>query len=306
MKYFTRHFGTLALMTWMSSVAVAAQAPKPSRPAMPGRPGAIVSPASTQSPATFQDGNAHAVQNALNQILRQYPPSLIEMLRLDPSLASNGDYMAMYPTLNQFISQHPEITHNPAFFFGNGPTPSDPAAADIRAWRDVVNTVVVPIFFLCLAFVAAWVAKSINDHRRWRRASDVQAEAHTKLLDRFSSNEDLLTYIQTPVGRHFLESTPINLDGAASFGAPINRILWSVQVGLVLAAGGFGLSYAIPADLARSVSLPLTVISVLGIALGIGFVLSAAVSYKISQQLGLLDRTKPRPPAEVKQAPTQL
>ena len=301
MKYFTRHFGTLAMAAWMSSTAFAAQAPKPSRPAMPGRPAAIASPALTQSPGTVQDGNARSVQNTLNQILRQYPPSLTEVLRLDPSLASNSDYLAMYPTLSEFISQHPEITHNPAFFFGNGPTQSDPTAADIRAWRDVVQTVVLPMFFLCVAFVVAWVAKSIVAHRRWRRASDVQAEAHTKLLDRFSTNEDLLTYIQTPVGRHFLESTPINLDGAASFGAPINRILWSVQVGLVLAAGGFGLSFAIPSDLPRSVSLPLTVISVLGIALGIGFVLSAAVSYKISQQLGLLDRTKLHSPAEVKQ-----
>src|ERR1700722_8885935 len=170
MKYFTRHFGILALITWMSSVAVAAQAPKPSRPAMPGRPGAIVSPASTQPTATFQDGNARSVQNALNQILRQYPPSLIEMLRLDPSLASNGDYMAMYPMLSQFISQHPEITHNPAFFFGNGPTQSDPTAGDIRAFRDVVETVVLPMFFLCVAFVVAWVAKPIINPRRWRRA----------------------------------------------------------------------------------------------------------------------------------------
>ena len=306
MKYFTRHFGTLAMAAWMSSTAFGAQAPKPSRPATPGRPAAIVSPASPQNPGTFQDGNARSVQNALNQILRQYPPSLIEMLRLDPSLASNGDYMAMYPTLSQFISQHPEITHNPAFFFGSGTAQNNADIENTRAWRDVLQGVVLLTVLLSLAGMVAFVAKSIIDHRRWRRASDVQAEAHTKLLDRFSSNEDLLTYIQTPVGRHFLESTPINLDGAASFGAPINRILWSVQVGLVLAAGGFGLSYAIPADLARNLSLPLTVISVLGIALGVGFVLSAAVSYKISQQLGLLDRTKPRPPADVKQAPTQL
>ena len=118
--------------------------------------------------------------------------------------------MAMYPMLSQFISQHPEITHNPAFFFGNGPTQSEPGIESIRAWQGVVQGVVLPIFFLCLAFVVAWIAKSIVDHRRWRRASDVQAEAHTKLLDRFSTNEDLLTYIQTPVGRHFLESTPIN------------------------------------------------------------------------------------------------
>ena len=30
------------------------------------------------------------------------------------------------------------------------------------------------------------------DHRRWLRQSKVQTEVHTKLLDRFTSNDDLL------------------------------------------------------------------------------------------------------------------
>ena len=46
-------------------------------------------------------------------------------------------------------------------------------------------------------------------HRRWSRLSKIQTDVHNKLLDRFTSNEDLLAYIQTPVGRKFLESAPI-------------------------------------------------------------------------------------------------
>ena len=54
-----------------------------------------------------------------------------------------------------------------------------------------------------------------------------QAEVHTKFLDRFSSNEDLLAYIQTPVGRRFLESGPAPVaDDVRPVGAPFSRILF--------------------------------------------------------------------------------
>ena len=43
----------------------------------------------------------------------------------------------------------------------------------------------------------------------------MQYQVHNKLLDRFTSNEDLLAYVQTPAGRRFLESAPIPLQDEA-------------------------------------------------------------------------------------------
>ncbi len=87
--------------------------------------------------------------------------------------------------------------------------------------------------------VFVWVIRSIIDHRRWLRLSRVQAEVHTKLLDRLTTNEDLLSYIQSPAGRRFLESAPITMDSEPrATTAPISRIIWSLQAGLVLAALG--------------------------------------------------------------------
>jgi hypothetical protein len=42
--------------------------------------------------------------------------------------------------------------------------------------------------------------------------SKVQTEVHTKIVDRFTANDDLLAYIQSPAGSKFLESSPIHLD----------------------------------------------------------------------------------------------
>jgi len=67
--------------------------------------------------------------------------------------------------------------------------------------------------------VLTWLIRTIIDYRRWSRLSKVQAEIHTKLLDRFSSNEELAAYIQSPAGSRFLESSPIRLDpGPRSLG----------------------------------------------------------------------------------------
>jgi hypothetical protein len=134
-----------------------------------------------------------------------------------------------------------------------------------------------------------WLIRTIIDYRRWSRLARVQTDAHTKLLDRFTNNDDLLAYIQSPAGSKFLESSPIKLDAAPrGIGAPLGRIMWSVQGGLVLMAGGIGLQM-VSGRFNDESSQPLHVLGVLGIALGVGFVLSAIISFVISQRLGLIE-----------------
>ena len=70
--------------------------------------------------------------------------------------------------------------------------------------------------------------------------------------------------------------------------APLNRILWSVQAGVVLTASGIGLWFA-KQSVIEEAAQPLYVIAILAIALGVGFVVSALLSYGLSRQLGLLN-----------------
>jgi ABC-type Fe3+-siderophore transport system permease subunit len=116
---------------------------------------------------------------------------------------------------------------------------------------------------------------------------------HNKLLDRFAANEDLLKYVNTPAGRHFLESAPIQLDTPRALFAPISRVLWSVQVGIVLAAAGVGMQLVSWSVTDKDVSQPLSAMGILGITIGAGFIVSAVVSYMLSRRLGLW-----QPPAE--------
>ena len=151
------------------------------------------------------------------------------------------------------------------------------------------------VAFLSVAAIIGWLLKSLIDYRRWLRLSTVQTDVHTKLMDRFTSNEDLLAYIQTPVGRRFLESAPIPLESAPrAIAAPIGRILWSVQAGLVIGLAGAGLLLAsarmsaIGGDAADFAPVVYG-IAMLAVAIGIGFVLSAVVAYGLSRRLGLFE-----------------
>jgi hypothetical protein len=147
------------------------------------------------------------------------------------------------------------------------------------------------VFVIVLTVLAAlaWMVRTAIDYRRWGRLTKVQTEAHTKLLDRFTGNEELLAYVKSPAGAKFLESAPIMLDGAPRMmGTPVNRILWSMQAGVVLAACGIGMNYV-----SRRVDPysqdPLFAVSVILLSIGLGFFASAALSFVLSRRLGLID-----------------
>jgi hypothetical protein len=236
---------------------------------------------------------AEQTRQDLEQILEKYPPAVGRVLKLDPSLMNNPSYLAPYPGLSAFIAQHQEVAHNPAYFLENVSTPfqgyNDPRWRQRQEMYGLLAGVAGFIAFLVLIGVIVWFIRLLMTTRRWNKLSKVQYEVHSKLLDRFTSNEDLLAYMQTTAGRRFLESAPIQLpDEPRSMAAPFSRILWSVQAGVVLLLTGVGLLYVSgtfidePAELFR-------VLGVVTLALGGGFVVSAVAAYFLSRKLGLLD-----------------
>jgi hypothetical protein len=143
-----------------------------------------------------------------------------------------------------------------------------------------------------------WLIKTLLDWRRWTRLARVQADVHAKLLDRFTANEELLAYIQTSAGRRFLESGPVLAEaGPRPLGAPVSRILWSFQVGIVLAIAGLGLQF-VSGRVVAEVGNGLAVLGVLAIALGLGFILSGVAAWLISRRMGLFDALLPQAPAK--------
>jgi hypothetical protein len=241
------------------------------------------------------DEGAERTREQFVELLRRYSPSVGRVFKLDPSLLTNPDYMATYPAVTAFLTQHPEITRNPSYYLELIRFSYDisPRSASHEIWREMMSWMGGLTVAALIVGTITWLVRSLIDYRRWIRLSKVQAEAHTKLVDRLTANEELLAYVQSPAGAKFLESAPIALDpGARRIGAPFSRILWSAQVGLVLIAGGLGLQYVSGVVTDVDAVQPFKAMGIFGMFIGLGFLLSAGVSYVLSRHLGLFEPPK--------------
>ena len=238
--------------------------------------------------------NANETRLQLYRVLEKYPPALGRVLRLDPTLMTNQQYLASYPQLGAFIAQYPEVPRNPGYYLErydpnySFPQPDDPKREAIRMWRNMLEFMGAFFVFSVVAVALLSIIRYIVEYRRWHRISKVNAEVHNKILDRFGSNEELLAYIDSPAGRRFLEATPIAPNAVGSrVAAPYGRILLSVQVGVLLLALALGFMW-VSSRAIEEVAEVFMGLSIVGLALGVGCVVSAVASYALSRKLGLL------------------
>jgi hypothetical protein len=138
------------------------------------------------------------------------------------------------------------------------------------------DVVILPILFALFAFVVWIIFATI---RRYKTAK-LQAGVQTKLLEKFGSGQELLAYIQSDAGKQFTESL------AMEQRTPYGRILAAAQAGVILILLGLALLFlrgrVSGGDEGFLVSGTIT------LSLGVGFGLSAALSYFLSKSLGLL------------------
>jgi len=232
---------------------------------------------------------AEDIREDLRRILEKYPASVGEVLRRDPSLMARPDYMAAYPDLVKFLEGRLEIPRNVEYYFeGYGSyqnrTRLDPA---FEALGTLLGAIAVAFVLILFATVVIWLVRAFIQHRRWLKASSMQADIHGKLMDRMTTNEELLAYVQSPAGRKFLEAAPVRPDGdGPSFSAPIGSIIWSMMAGVVLTILGVGFRYAgsLLQDEAQEATF---VVGVVILSLGVGFIFASMLAYAVSSRLGL-------------------
>lgn len=260
---------------------------------------------SAASQGVGRDQRAEDVRREFRTLLEQFPPALGVVLKSDPTLLTNAPYLTSYPGLAQYLTEHPEIPRDPAYFLEHvrttRQTPDEVLTLDdriridaINMWQNTMANVLFLGGFVMTLLTVAWLIRYIVEHRRWLRATRIQSDVHNKLLERFSSGEELRAYMQSPAGAQFLQAVPLSLESGAprSPGSPINRILWSAQAGLVLIAAGIGLLF-IQRRMVEEVAQIIGAWGTLSIAVGLGFVISGAASYIISSKMGLLGEPKP-------------
>lgn len=240
--------------------------------------------------------DARETRDRLNDIFNQLPPSVREVLRIDPTLLYRADYIGNYPVLAAFLEQHPEIAHNPAFFIGERHFDERNNTPISRAFDSInrgIQSLTIILVIGTIAGAIVFLARTIIEHRRWQRAMRTQTDLQTKLIDRFSSSDDLIAYLQSPAGKALTEA-PVLPQAARPMGAPLSRIFWSLQSGIVALALGLGLIIV-----SRAIATPefynlMSGIGIVVLMIGVGFTVSAAASYFLSHRLGLVQSLSTR------------
>jgi hypothetical protein len=254
--------------------------------------------------ATAPEVDPVMVQQGLIKLVR-LSPTLVEVLERDPSLLADEAYVGrVNPELEQYVVAHPEVTRNPDFYLFTvldrqhnrqydvlqrkvWPNEDGPRREETQG--ELAMRFILPyVVFVCVLVAALWLIYVLLQNRRWTRASRLQMEAHSKLMDRFGSNQELLAYMQSEAGRRFLEAAPIPVDMEAGQRLPnvVSRVLLSLQVGIVLGLLGIGLL-----SLRRVLpdqSAALLVAGVVFLVPGLGFVVSAVITWVLAGKLGLM------------------
>jgi len=270
------------------------------------------------APAASNDADASTTQDQLIKLLK-LSPTLTTVVARDPTLLADKDYVARNnPELAKYLAAHPEVVRNPDFYLFSHlpgsrghqdqalmrsiwpdlvsapqqifvPGPTSPQPEQDSGMRDFIGPFFASLGFLLLLGSFLWLIHMFLQNRRWSRIFRLQTEVHSKLIDRFGSNQELLAYMGTEAGKRFLEAAPIPVDfkyDQQRMPNALSRVLTPLQIGVVLTLLGIGLLMLRHVD--RSLAIPLLVFGMVVLMPGLGFIISAGITWVLAGRLDLL------------------
>jgi len=265
-------------------------------------PAAKTLPTGSATPPTDQE--VADTQEQLIKLLR-LSPTLTTVVAHDPSLLSDQEYVQRNnPELAQFLAAHPDVAQNPDFYLFGKLDHRDgrrDQALERAVWpefqeqsRDqsvlpqvidqLVPIVVVPVIFFSLV----WVIRIFVESRRWSKTFQTQSDVHARLIEKFSSSQELSAYMETEAGKRFLEAAPPQMGFSVGRHMPnaVARVLTPLQVGIVMVLLGFG--FILLRHAHTEMNVPMLVLGTMLLMPGIGFILSAGAAWLVALRLGLM------------------
>lgn len=148
------------------------------------------------------------------------------------------------------------------------------------------EAIIAPAFFTMVAFIF-WIVVT-----GWQRRHHVKlmTDFNSRLLERIGSVKDFSDFLQTDGGVKLVD----NLRIERGTGRTEQGILRAIQIGIVLVMLGLGLlglgRYLTYRYAAFDEYEALTIFGVIALSLGVGFLISAAASYRLGRMLGVIGR----------------
>lgn len=154
---------------------------------------------------------------------------------------------------------------------------------------EILNHITAAVFGVVIIICTAWIVITIVAALKQRANTRTRAEIYNRLIDKFGTAPEFIQFLQSDAGLKFIEENMAQ-SGATTL-APLGKILASIQIGLVLALLGAGLLVTgniLGGSLSGDSYIGLAVGGCVGLMVGTGLLISAAVSYRLCKAWGIL------------------
>ncbi len=142
----------------------------------------------------------------------------------------------------------------------------------------LVPIIVVPAIMAAIAYFVRVVV--VN--RRLTKTAALQVELHRQVLEKFGSAEEVLRYLGSEAGKRFLATATLERAN------PQGRILGALQAGVLALCAGIALLLTEGSASAIEAQTGFHIMGMLGVMIGVGFLIAAGASYVLIRRWGLL------------------
>ena len=144
------------------------------------------------------------------------------------------------------------------------------------------------VVLVTMTIAAAWVISLIIGAFRHRAHLRAQTDFHNRMMEKFSSAEEFTAYLQSDAGKSFFDNL------ANEPATPLNKILSSIKIGTILTLLGLGLFILGNTSKTEDAANALFIISTISFMVGVGFLISSAISYRLAKAWNLISASNQR------------
>jgi hypothetical protein len=151
--------------------------------------------------------------------------------------------------------------------------------------NNILNGITALAFGVAIIISVAWIVVNVVTALKQRANTRTRAEIYHRLIDKFGTAPEFIAFLESDAGMKFIEENTVQTS------VPLTKILASIQRGIILGLLGAGLlvlGNIFGGSLGGDLYIVLTVSGTIGMMIGLGFLISAGISYKLCKVWGIL------------------
>jgi ABC-type multidrug transport system fused ATPase/permease subunit len=155
-------------------------------------------------------------------------------------------------------------------------------------FNGLLNTASAVVIGVTIVISAAWIIVRIITSMKERANTRTRADVYNKLIDKFSAAPEFVEFLQSDAGLRFIEEHTVEVS------LPMSKILSSLRLGVNLSLAGAGMLLVanVFSNEFGGFYVGMAVGGTVALTIGVGFLVSAFVSYKLCKHWGLLTGEK--------------